>query len=237
MPLDGLDGGFRRRHQPGLEPRRCRCRPDAGDRRAAGGRAARRAASSASPARSYRLGAPLSPRSVRQCRAAARAGRTTGSCPGRRVGEGQHVPDDAGARDHRRRRLGPRSSRWPVRRRASTLAVPEVQPGDWASRRRRNAGPAPRIPRLAHEIAMPCRPRASTPDHPSAAGGDHDPLARTSMNATRALPSSGFGLALAGVTALVSGISVFVNGRAVRAFDDPVALHDSEERRRGGRSS
>lgn len=33
-----------------------------------------------------------------------------------------------------------------------------------------------------------------------------------------------FGLALAGVTAIISGVSVFVNGSAVRAFDDPVVF-------------
>ena len=33
-----------------------------------------------------------------------------------------------------------------------------------------------------------------------------------------------FGLALAGVTAVISGVSVFVNGSAVRAFDDPVVF-------------
>jgi drug/metabolite transporter (DMT)-like permease len=33
-----------------------------------------------------------------------------------------------------------------------------------------------------------------------------------------------FGLALAGVTAMISGVSVFVNGSAVRAFDDPVVF-------------
>jgi drug/metabolite transporter (DMT)-like permease len=33
-----------------------------------------------------------------------------------------------------------------------------------------------------------------------------------------------FGLALAGVTAIISGVSVFVNASAVRAFDDPVVF-------------
>jgi drug/metabolite transporter (DMT)-like permease len=33
-----------------------------------------------------------------------------------------------------------------------------------------------------------------------------------------------FGLALAGMTAFISGVSVFVNGSAVRAFDDPVVF-------------
>ena len=107
-----------------------------------------------------------------------------------------------------------------IRRRASTLPVPEVKPGDWALVA---AGTLVRLldPELAQEIADAAQVARHGSEPSVTAGGT---MNRSLQSIDAALSASRLktGLALACATALVSGISVFVNASAVRAFDDPV---------------